>query len=234
MMATGDFNGDGIVDLLLGGTNTETSWRFSWATCMADSPLMRELEVGLRPASLAAGDLTGDGIADVVAADRRDERVVILSGDGTGGFGAPMAVSAASSSSRTPTPASDAGLHRVSRTTVPQRIPLSRRQAAVPTCTEGVLSLTLSPAAIAGGSGASSTGTVTLNAPAPDRRRGGDARQFECRAGRHGAQHHRSRRGDPGDVHRHARTAVSPLERIGFQRHHLRHPRSDRAARRST
>jgi hypothetical protein len=153
MMATGDFNGDGIVDLVLGDRNDE-SVSVLLGDLRGGFTVMRELEVGLRPASLAVGDLTGDGKADVVVADRRTERVVILAGDGTGGFGEPKAVSAASSLS-------------VNERVVSGGSQIASASNESSDVYEGVASLTLDPATVGGGSGASSTGTVTLNAPAP-------------------------------------------------------------------
>jgi trimeric autotransporter adhesin len=155
VMATGDFNGDGTVDLALADRGAEKV-----AVLLGDVrgsfTLMGEYPAGLQTASLAAGDLTGDGVADLVAADRGGEHVVILSGDGTGGFGAPTAVGAASSlSADGKTPGNASAIEPGAASTSSGDV------------YEGVRSLTLNPATVAGGTGASSTGTVTLNAPAP-------------------------------------------------------------------
>jgi len=153
VMATGDFNGDGILDLVVGDRNGE-SVSVLVGDLRGGFTVMREIEIGLRPVSLAVGDLTGDGIADVVAAGRGIERVVILSGDGAGGFGAPKIIRAASSLGANEKAVSDAG----------QVGPASNQSSDV---YEGVASLTLNPSTVSGGTGATSTGTVTLNAPAP-------------------------------------------------------------------
>lgn len=163
VMATGDFNGDRIVDLVLGGTDAD-----SVAVLVGDSnggfTEMGEFEVGLRPVSLAVGDFTGDGMTDIVAADRRAERVVIVPGYGAGGFGRPTVVGAASNLRIDDTAVSDGS--RVASANNPATTAGSASSGS--DAYEGVLSLTLNPTTIAGGSGASSTGTVTLNAPAPE------------------------------------------------------------------
>jgi hypothetical protein len=155
VMATGDFNGDGNVDLALGDSNAEKV-AILLGDVRGSFTLMGEYSAGLRPASMTAGDLTGDGRTDVVAADRGGQHVVILSGDGTGGFGASTEVGAASNLSAVSKTAGDAS-----------RIEPGAASTSSSDVYEGVASLTLNPATVAGGTGASSTGTVTLNAPAP-------------------------------------------------------------------
>jgi hypothetical protein len=153
VMATGDFNGDGILDIVVGDRNGE-SVSVLVGDLRGGFTVMREIEVGLRPVSLAVGDLTGDGIADVVAAGRGIERVVILSGDGAGGFGAPKIIRAASSLGANEKAVSDAGQ-------------IGRASSQSSEVYEGVVALTLNPSTVSGGTGGTSTGTVTLNAPAP-------------------------------------------------------------------
>ena len=165
VMAAGDVDGDGILDLVLGDRNAESVVILA-GDLDGGFTLMQERPVGLRPVSLALGDLTGDGMADLVAVDHRADRVVILRGDGTGDFGKPTAVAAASRLG------ADGGedSSRSGRRDAP--VPADPARAASIAGSdedeyEGVLSLALSPSTIAGGSGAASTGTVTLNAPAP-------------------------------------------------------------------
>lgn len=49
----------------------------------------RAFDAGLRPVSIAAGDVTGDGVVDLAVAAGGLSRVAILEGDGDGGFAAP-------------------------------------------------------------------------------------------------------------------------------------------------
>ena len=153
VMATGDFNGDGILDLVLGDRNAE-SVSILLGDLHGGFTVMREIAVGAQPISLAVGDLTGRGMADIVVADRRTGRMVILPGDGTGGFGAPTVISAAV----------DLGAKEKFVSNASEIAGASTESSAV---YQGVLSVTLNPSTIAGGTGGTSTGTVTLNAPAP-------------------------------------------------------------------
>lgn len=53
-----------------------------------------EIEVGGSPYALVAADVTGDGALDLLVADQAGGRVVLLEGDGEGGFGVLDEVSA--------------------------------------------------------------------------------------------------------------------------------------------
>ena len=85
-VAVGDFNGDGILDLAVTNTNSNTvaillgtgTGSFGPATIFA---------VGATPASVAVGDFNGDGILDLAVANFGSTTVSILLGTGTGSFG---------------------------------------------------------------------------------------------------------------------------------------------------
>jgi len=84
-VTTGDFNGDGILDLVTAdqGANTisvllgDGTGGFGTASTFS---------VGAGPLSVTTGDFNGDGILDLVTADFFGGNSVLL-GDGTGGFG---------------------------------------------------------------------------------------------------------------------------------------------------
>ena len=166
-MATGDFNRDGVADLAVAGDNADSvvillgngNGGFKLA---GDFPIG-----GLQPSSLAVGDLNGDGMADVAVADRRADNISVLYGDGTGGFGEPTAVLSGldaggnvAGDSRRESGKDDSNLSDGSSS-------VTSAKGSQQDIYEGVASLTLNPTTITGGSGGISTGTVTLNAPAP-------------------------------------------------------------------
>ena len=95
--ATGDFNGDGHVDLAVAGYDAgnvsillgDGKGGFAKA---AGSPVF----VGTNPTDVTTGDFDGDGNLDLVVAVNGDSSIAILRGSGTGAFssaaGSPMKV----------------------------------------------------------------------------------------------------------------------------------------------
>ncbi len=84
-LAVGDFNGDGIQDLVTADQSSNTvtlllgngSGGFT-----AGSPV----PVGSVPVSVAVGDFNGDGLADIATANQSDNTVKVLLGNGSRGF----------------------------------------------------------------------------------------------------------------------------------------------------
>ena len=162
-MATGDFNMDGSLDLAVAGSETLTILLGDGKGGFAAA---REFPVGLRPASLAVSDFDGDGRADVVVADRRANHLSLLFGDGQGGFGTPLPIAEASWFSAEDTAVSDASEQGSGNKDAEARSSGSQAKSHADAY-EGVASLTLIPTFVTGGTGITSFGTVTLNAPAP-------------------------------------------------------------------
>ncbi len=96
-VASGDFNGDGILDLVVANQSSNNvtvllgdgSGGFHAA---AGSPI----GVGQAPVSVAVADLNGDGNLDFVVANQTTNNLSVLIGNGTGGFstgpGSPISV----------------------------------------------------------------------------------------------------------------------------------------------
>jgi hypothetical protein len=96
-VAVGDFDGDGIADLAVANSasNTVTILRGNGSggfTQFTGSPVA----VSAGPESLAVGDFNGNGILDLVTANRGSGTVSIMLGNGSGGFsnatGSPVTV----------------------------------------------------------------------------------------------------------------------------------------------
>lgn len=102
-VAVGDFNGDGIPDLVFaneGSTNVSVLLGDGHGgfTAAANSPF----NVGSSPVFIAVGDLNNDGKQDLAVACSIANQVVVLLGDGAGGFtpasGSPFAAASQPSS----------------------------------------------------------------------------------------------------------------------------------------
>jgi hypothetical protein len=82
-VAVGDFNGDGIADLAVGGSNVNVLLGNGDGTFTAKAGAVSSATVG---GFLAVGDFNGDGIADLAVANTIDNTVTILLGNGDGTF----------------------------------------------------------------------------------------------------------------------------------------------------
>ncbi len=80
-LASGDFNGDGIVDLAV---NSDTDNALTVLLGNGDGTFRQGVNPAMNAAGIAAGDLNGDGICDLVVTDGYNPMTVLLGvGDGT-------------------------------------------------------------------------------------------------------------------------------------------------------
>jgi hypothetical protein len=84
-VATGDFNGDGRLDLVVANSAANT---VSVLLGKGDGTFAARVDypAGLQPVSVAVGDFNGDGNLDIAVANQADNTVSILLGNGQGGF----------------------------------------------------------------------------------------------------------------------------------------------------
>jgi uncharacterized protein (TIGR03437 family) len=94
-IASGDFNGDGIPDLLIGNGGNVTVWYVPASGPYNDPSRQRFFSLGYAGA-LVTGDFNGDGKLDWAAALSNLNSVAVMLNDGAGGFtpapGSPYAV----------------------------------------------------------------------------------------------------------------------------------------------
>jgi len=84
-LATGEFNGDGLPDLVTASSNTNSVSVFLGIGDGTFSPLS-DITVGRGPIMVTVGDLNGDGFADIGTANSSSSNISILFGNGHGGF----------------------------------------------------------------------------------------------------------------------------------------------------
>lgn len=145
-LTSGDLDGDGAIDLV-GADGLSTSVTLMFGDGRGGFSRTHAVDVGCQvaPHGLVVTDVDRDGSADLVVLADESNTVSVMRGDGSG------------------------SLFPYARAAIDTDIASSTAELAETTDStyEGITSLTLNPATIAGGSGATSTGTVTLNAPAP-------------------------------------------------------------------
>lgn len=84
-LATGEFNGDGLPDLVTSSSNTNNVSVFLGVGDGTFSPLS-DIPVGRGPISVTVGDMNGDGFADIGTANSSSSNISILFGNGHGSF----------------------------------------------------------------------------------------------------------------------------------------------------
>ncbi len=89
-VAIGDLNNDGKLDLVVPTDKLAVLLGDGAGGFSAQTP---DVLPGSNPNSVALGDLNNDGKLDAVVANRALSNILVLLGDGTGGFGAPLVIS---------------------------------------------------------------------------------------------------------------------------------------------
>jgi len=84
-VAVGDFNNDGILDMVTANLSDNVSVLLGTGT--GTFGVATNFDVGDAPVSVAVGDFNNDGILDMVTANNGSDNVSVLLGTGTGTFG---------------------------------------------------------------------------------------------------------------------------------------------------
>jgi hypothetical protein len=84
-LTTGDFNGDGLPDLVTANSNANSVSVFLGNKDGTFSQLS-DIPVGRTPIAVVVGDINGDGFADIGTANSSSGNVSMLLGNGRGGF----------------------------------------------------------------------------------------------------------------------------------------------------
>jgi FG-GAP-like repeat len=157
-LATGDFDADGIADLIVADTGS-TLLTLLYGDGRGGFARRRAVDAGVKAAigGLAVGYVDADRLADLVVVSDRSDEVKLLLGTRVGGFTLLDRIAVVDSIQSGTAPKNYAHLTAAFAT--------DARSSGVEY--QGIASLVLNPATIAGGSGATSTGTITLDAPAP-------------------------------------------------------------------
>lgn len=85
-VVTADFNGDGILDLAVANSNSD-SVSVLLGTGMGSFGSKTDFATGAAPFAVAVGDFNADGKLDLITANANSDTVSILLGTGTGSFG---------------------------------------------------------------------------------------------------------------------------------------------------
>ena len=86
-MTTGDFNGDGKLDLVTANIQSNTvSILLGTGTGTFGAPT--QFSMGITPYSVAVGDFNRDGKLDIASANNSSNDISVRLGTGTGSFGA--------------------------------------------------------------------------------------------------------------------------------------------------
>lgn len=90
LMASGDFNGDGNLDLVGTNNNNANEILLLLGDGTGQFALQAPLAIGSAPNDIDVADLNGDGNLDLVATETDQDRLVVLLGNGNATFDAPV------------------------------------------------------------------------------------------------------------------------------------------------